>query len=64
LVQLAATGGHAVTLTLDGSAWSRSGGPDGRPVAAALVGDRLYVTLAHGSAAAATLWQTSARAWR
>ena len=63
LVQLAATHGHALTLTRHGSAWSVSNGPDGAPMAAALVGDHLYVTVTHGSGTPATLCQTDVRAW-
>jgi hypothetical protein len=64
LVQLAARHGHALTLTRDGSVWSTSGGPDGAPTTAALVGEHLYVTLTHGSGMPATLLQIDARAWR
>lgn len=63
LVQVAATHGHVVTLTRDGTGWSVSGGPAGAPKTAALVGDHLYVTVTHGSGTPATLWQTDARAW-
>ena len=63
LVQVAATHGHVVTLTRDGSGWSVSGGPVGVPQTAALVGAHLYVTVTHGSGTPATLWQADARAW-
>lgn len=40
-----------------GSAWAQSPGPAGRPVAAALVGDRLYVATRASAGGAATLYQ-------
>lgn len=64
VLQLAATRGHTVVLTRDGSAWSVSSGPPGAPVTAALVGDHLYVTLTHGSGTPANLWQTGIGALR
>jgi hypothetical protein len=63
LVQVAATHGHAVTLTRDGSGWSVSSGPVGAPTTAAPMGGHLYVTVTHGSPNPATLWQADARAW-
>ena len=40
-----------------GSAWAQSAGPAGRPVAAAMVGDRLYVATRPPAGGAATLYQ-------
>jgi hypothetical protein len=40
-----------------GSAWAQSAGPAGRPVAAAMVGDRLYVATRPQAGGAATLYQ-------
>jgi hypothetical protein len=63
LVQVAATHGHVITLIRSGPRWSVSGGPTGTPQRAALVGDRLYVTLNHGPGTPATLWSAGAQAW-
>jgi hypothetical protein len=64
VVQLAAKGGHVAALSRAGSAWSMSGGPDGAPATAALVGDHLYVAVRHGAGKPTTLWQADTRAWR
>ena len=40
-----------------GSAWAQSAGPSGRPAAAAMVGDRLYVATRPPGGGAATLYQ-------
>ena len=51
-------GATAALLSSAGaSAWAPSSGPAGRPVAAALVGDRLYVATRPSAGGAATLYQ-------
>ncbi len=62
-VQLVADGGQVVALTREDSGWRRSAGPAGRPVEAALVGERLYVVVAGTAGTPATLWQSDTRTW-
>lgn len=62
-VQLSTDGGRVAVLTDTTGRWARSAGPDGAPVGAALVGDRLYVVVSTGPGTPTTLWQTDARAW-
>ena len=47
----------ALLSSAGGSAWASSSGPAGRPAAAALVGDRLYVATRPSAGGAATLYQ-------
>jgi hypothetical protein len=71
-VQLTAQSGRVVALTRTSSSWTRSAGPEGTPIAASLVGQRLYVIVSPGRgapsgpgvrSAPAVLWQTDTRFW-
>ena len=58
-VVVSPNGATAVVLSRAGAAaWATSAGPSGLPVAAALVGDRLYVATRPAAGAAATLFTT------
>jgi hypothetical protein len=53
--------GRTRILTRSGSAWVASDGPPGAPLAAAALGDRLYVVTATGDSTSALAWTTLPR---